>query len=103
MSQNPAKNAQLPASGGNPRGESFRVGFCPTCDKKVLTAKNLAHGDLVDLCVHCDHELLEEAIQWISARSVAGLGYDIDGYGDEDCDSHGGCRGGTCGVRQPGQ
>ena len=80
----------------------FLVGTCPSCQREVLTARDLAEVGLVDVCLHCGHCFERAALRLTSPREVTKLGYDIDGLdGDEECDSHGGCRDGTCGVQQP--
>ena len=84
-------------------GQAFLVGYCPGCDRDVLTARQLGDGEtLIDVCIHCDQRLDSDQLRWMVARQLAGLGYVVDGEDDGDCDSHGGCRDGSCGVRQPG-
>lgn len=80
---------------------AFAVGFCPVCDRDVLTARQLVDDQLANVCLHCDHEFDQQDLQWWSARRVSKLGYVIDGYDDGECDTHGGCRDGSCGVQQP--
>ncbi|MBA2660960.1 MAG: hypothetical protein H0U74_01590 [Bradymonadaceae bacterium] len=85
---------------------SFLVVDCPTCKRAVLTARDLdADGEFIDICLHCEHVLLADApsARWMDARTVLELGYFVDGVEeDEGCGSEeGGCKGGTCGVRQP--
>ncbi len=81
---------------------SFLVGPCSTCAvEKVLTVKRWKGDDLVEACFHCETVMTGAELTWIGPRELLRLGYSIVGLDDEGCDSHGGCRGRECGVRQP--
>ncbi|TXD41770.1 hypothetical protein FRC96_03480 [Lujinxingia vulgaris] len=82
----------------------FRVGHCPQCQRAVLAARDLEGDELVEVCMHCSCNLTSGApqtLRWVEAADLVELGYFVDGFEPEDCDSHGGCRDGACGVRQP--
>lgn len=82
----------------------FRVGHCPQCERTVLTARDLDDDALVEVCMHCSCNLSSlnpQTLQWAEADQLVELGYFVDGFEPEDCDSHGGCNDGSCGVRQP--
>lgn len=82
----------------------FRVGHCPQCQRRVLTARDLVDDALVEVCMHCSSNLsarAPESLRWAEALELVELGYFVDGFETEDCDSGGGCRDGACGVRQP--
>ncbi len=79
---------------------TFRTAPCPHCDRPVLTARDLVDEDLRDRCVHCDHLFDPEEISWAAPDEVLAMGYFIEGF-DSQPSSERGCKGGTCGVRQP--
>ena len=84
-----------------PEAPSFLVGSCRCCQRLVLTVQRLEGDHLVDACLHCDTVLDRQELDWVGAKAVGELGYDIDGEEAESCDSHGGCGDKDCGVRQP--
>ncbi len=96
--------SKLPRSGNGSRGaHAFLIGHCPTCSREVLTARELADEDLIDICLHCGYQFAAQGLRWVPLQTVSELGYVVDGLEEDDCDSHGGCRDGSCGVQQPGQ
>ncbi|MFU8804313.1 MAG: hypothetical protein ACNA8W_10925 [Bradymonadaceae bacterium] len=83
---------------------SFLVAPCPHCAKDVLTARDLDdHGELIPICMHCEASLEQEtsSARWVTPAELVALGYFVDGYVPEEEDGEKGCRGGSCGVRQP--
>ena len=78
---------------------------CAACEREVLIAWTLDADDaLVPACVHCDAPLtaLEEQPPRLTDRdALDALGYVLP---PEESPRHGqsGCRGGRCGVQQPG-
>lgn len=100
MSQHSGPGQSDVASG--PEVGSFLVGPCPDCQQEVLTARELVDEQLVDVCLHCEYQFEDGVVESVSASRVAEMGYVIDGFEDDDCETHGGCRGNSCGVQQPG-
>lgn len=92
------QSPSLSASGGEP---SFCIGPCPNCERKVLTARVDKGDQWGDVCLHCGHAFKSDNLVWVPLRIVADLGYALDGSEEDECDSHGGCRDGACGVQQP--
>ena len=83
---------------------AFYVAPC-TCDPErptQLAARALGPGDeLVWVCASCDAPV--EGGRWASPDELVELGYFIDGHEPEARHGEpGGCRGGRCGVAQPG-
>lgn len=89
------------ASRGTDEIGSFLVGPCPDCNREVLTARELVDQTVADVCLHCEYRFDRRALEWASASRIAEMGYVIDGYQEDDCETHGGCRGASCGVQQP--
>lgn len=79
---------------------AFLLGSCSSCEKVVLTARDLKDDELVDRCIHCDTLLPSEKLRWAAPSEVVSLGYFIDGYRDPEEATERGCRGGSCGVQQ---
>lgn len=84
---------------------TFLVIDCPDCDQPVLTARDLdSTGEIVDVCMHCNCTLSTDSpsARWIDAQTVLALGYFVDGVEiDDGEEKESGCRGGSCGIRQP--
>lgn len=80
---------------------TFLIGPCPKCQRQVLTARDLAGEDLIDICMHCESPIAADKLSWAEPLEVVELGYFIDGFQGQGCDSEGGCRDGACGVQQP--
>lgn len=78
----------------------FLVAPCPDCGRDVLTARDLdAGGDLVSVCLHCEHLLDSQTLRAVDATALDALGYDVPGLPSSDTSR--GCRDGKCGVQQP--
>ena len=84
---------------------TFLVIDCTDCKQPVLTARDLdASGEIIDVCMHCGCTLSTESpsARWIDAQTVLELGYFVDGVEiDDGEEKESGCRGGSCGIRQP--
>ena len=79
--------------------DGFLVARCDTCDRTVLTARDLdSDGALVLACVHCD-TALDDIPRPVDVDELDAMGYVVEGR----LEPHGerGCRDGGCGVRQP--
>lgn len=93
------------ASDANPDSPRFLVIDCPECKKYVLTATDLdENGEFIDVCMHCESVLSADSpsARWVHAQTVLELGYFVDGIElDSGEEKESGCRGGSCGIRQP--
>lgn len=101
MPEYPSRNKRNSALRTGGEIPSFRVGACGRCEREVLAAREVAGDRFVDICLHCGDQLTPDEVRWVAQQTVTDLGYVIDGVEDEECDSHGGCRDGSCGVQQP--
>ncbi len=85
---------------------AFFTAPCPCQGERTWTLAARALGpqdSLVWVCSACDAPDDEAQGRWASPEELVALGYFIDGY--EPPARHGepgGCRGGRCGVAQPG-
>jgi hypothetical protein len=86
-------------------GPDFIIAPCESCDRDVLTARDLdEHDALVCVCVHCGAVVDEHdsRARRVGPAELVEMDYFVDGYvPDDGHDKEGGCRGGSCGVRQP--
>lgn len=84
---------------------TFLMLYCPDCARDVLSARDLNPQDeLVDICVHCARQLerAPESARWVGADTLSENGYFVEGHDTPEASrGGGGCRGGSCGVRQP--
>lgn len=102
MSEFSTDKDQWSLSHGGGEQPSFRVGPCPDCERQVLVERKIGDDALIEACLHCGHRFEPETLLWVSLRKIADLGYAVDGIDEADeCDTHGGCRDGECGVQQP--
>lgn len=89
----------------HPGEATFLVIPCATCQQQVLSARELDEkGRMIDVCVHCDEPLDRDhpSALWLDADALQARGYFVEGHDSlEDRHGGGGCRGGSCGVRQP--
>lgn len=86
---------------------SFLLVECASCEREVLSHADLGpDGQLIRVCVHCERPLDADhpSARWLDADALAERGYLVDGRDSPD-ERHGGrgCRGGSCGIRQPDQ
>ena len=101
--------AATPPGEAPPSLPSFLLCRCPCCEREVLTARRLGADDALQVvCLHCEQQLDAEApdARWVGPEGLAEAGYELDadfpGVEAEEPDGERGCRGGACGVRQPG-
>ena len=84
-----------------PAAPGFLVAPCPTCERRVLSGRDLDHdGELILVCIHCGGRLDPAEATAGDAAELDELGYDV---GETPQSVHGerGCRDGQCGIRQP--
>lgn len=80
---------------------TFFIAPCSCCQQDVLGHRTLdVQGQLGWQCVRCDQPLDPQQGRWESAQSLDELGFFLE---KQELEPHGdsGCRGGSCGVRQP--
>ena len=86
----------------DPLAPSFLVCACPTCQRETVAHRVLSGDDLAWACEACDTPVDEPSGRWVSAGELDGIGYFVDGHEEQEPHGGGGCRGGRCGVSQPG-
>ena len=77
---------------------SLPMMHCGECDDLTLAFAQWDAGTVVHHCVHC--QTVADSIEWVEPWSLVQQGYRLDGVTDPNAKR--GCRGGACGVRQPG-
>ena len=86
----------------DPLSPSFLVSCCPTCRRDRVAHRVLLGDELSWACETCDTPLDERQGRWVHAQELDELGYFVDGSEEVTAHGGGGCRGGRCGIAQPG-
>lgn len=97
--------SELTQNLGDPAEAIFLLIYCDACEREVLSACELDRGsEIIDICLHCDAQLDREdgSARWVDAHALDEHGYFVEGSEKRDTrHGGGGCRGKSCGIKQP--